>query len=48
MARAHEALADRQRFGLTEESRLSALRRDLIEVLEASHDGELPPIRPAW
>ncbi|HEX5657135.1 MAG TPA: MarR family transcriptional regulator [Polyangiales bacterium] len=29
-------------------ARVSALRRDLIEVLEATHGGKLPPIRPAW
>jgi DNA-binding MarR family transcriptional regulator len=28
--------------------RVNAMRRDLIEVLEATHGGALPPIRPAW
>ncbi|MET0287042.1 MAG: MarR family transcriptional regulator [Polyangiales bacterium] len=28
--------------------RVGAMRRDLMEVLKASHDGELPPVRPVW
>jgi DNA-binding MarR family transcriptional regulator len=27
-------------------ARLASMRRDLIEVLKATHDGELPPARP--
>jgi DNA-binding MarR family transcriptional regulator len=30
------------------EARVEALRRDLTEVLRASHGGELPAIRPTW
>lgn len=29
-------------------ARLEALREDLVEVLRATHGGELPPIRPTW
>jgi DNA-binding MarR family transcriptional regulator len=28
--------------------RVSAMRRDLVRVLSATHGGELPPIKPTW
>jgi DNA-binding MarR family transcriptional regulator len=28
--------------------RVEAMRADLLAVMRASHDGELPPIRPSW
>ena len=29
-------------------SSVERLRRDLVRVLSAAHDGELPPVRPTW
>jgi DNA-binding MarR family transcriptional regulator len=28
--------------------RVDAMRRDLVLLLKATHDGELPPVRPTW
>ena len=29
-------------------NRIEAVRRDLLAVMRATHDGALPPIRPTW